>query len=84
MMSPSWEGFTRNQDEPSRPTTPVAGRAFERGGIGGLIEEGFFEALMLSGDLKGGYDGGALGKYRPTGEKCSGYQILRKIKPTSP
>jgi hypothetical protein len=39
------------------------GMNFEAGGIGGLIQKGYFESLMLPADTLEFYDGGRLDRY---------------------
>jgi hypothetical protein len=41
----------------------AAGRAFESGGIGGLIEAGYFRSLLLPAETIGTFDGGRLRLY---------------------
>ncbi|MDI1249718.1 MAG: hypothetical protein PSV13_12710 [Lacunisphaera sp.] len=40
------------------------GRSFERGGLGGLINAGSFQTLLLPADTQQKYDGGSLRHYR--------------------
>lgn len=57
------------------------GRAFEHDGIGGLIREGYFAALMLPADTEapGSYDGAALeARYTPSAKVAGMVVYLRK------
>ena len=71
------------------------GVAFERGGIGGMIDAGYFETLLLTDkpltktsddqkDINAGpvseLDGATLAKYQATGQECGGYIIYEKKK----
>jgi hypothetical protein len=57
----------------------AAGRKFERGGVGGLIEEGYFNALILPPQLRDRYDGGSLAQYRLTDRSCGKYRVHLKV-----
>lgn len=57
----------------------AAGREFESGGIGGLIEKGYFKALILSPQLSDRFDGGSLALYRLTGKPCGTYRVYLKV-----
>lgn len=60
-----------------------AGRPFEAGGVGGLIEAGFFRSLLLPAGTDASYDGGSLRHYR-RGETFNGLTIFRRISPPTP
>jgi hypothetical protein len=51
------------------------GKPFERGGVGGMVRDGYFKSLLV---LEGAreLDGGSLAGYRDTGRKCAGFSIL--------
>ncbi len=53
-----------------------AGRQFERGGIGGLIEEGYFAALALPTATKGDFEGVSLAGYRRTEGTCPDFLVF--------
>lgn len=53
------------------------GRWFERGGIGGLVGEGWFAAIVVPGvDAPPAVDGAALERYRSAPELCPGWVVL--------
>ena len=60
----------------------AAGRSFESGGVGGLIEQGFFQSLLLPSDTGNNYDGGSLQRYR-RGESVNGLTVFRRVSPPS-
>ena len=51
------------------------GRAFERGGIGGLIAEGYFASIVLSAGSEPVVDGAVLDGYERQRQSCSGLDI---------
>jgi hypothetical protein len=56
-----------------------AGRRFERGGIGGLIGEGFFASLYLAAP-DGKYDGAELSRRYVKRGRCGGQDIWLRRK----
>lgn len=57
------------------PTDRKAGLEMEAGGIGGLIEQGYFKTLVLPADVDS-FDGGALTLYVKQ-RQCEGYDVYR-------
>jgi hypothetical protein len=55
--------------------------AFERGGVGGMIEDSFFAALALNGEAQSEYDGGSLDAYRPRPGLCAGMTVYQRKTP---
>lgn len=53
------------------------GLPFERGGVGGLVESGYFVSLLIPENMTK-LDGGSLDGYKNTGQTCAGYAILEK------
>ncbi len=47
-----------------------AGLEFERGGIGGLIKDGYFASLLIDKEFKDAYDGTPLDNYRRVPGQC--------------
>ncbi len=65
------------------PLERAAGRAFERGGIGGLISDGYFASLLLPESTTRVYDGGALVRYS-RGPAMQGYVIFYRTDSPEP
>ncbi len=58
-----------------------ANRQFERGGVGGMIEEGFFAALALPPGTVGVFDGASLAAYERLEHACPAFEVfLRKAR----
>ncbi len=57
----------------SYPMDRREGLEFERGGIGGLIKEGYFGSLLLGSQYNEYYDGASLGLYEKLSRNCRGY-----------
>ena len=76
-MNPSKINFVLSW---SYPIERRRGMRFERGGIGGLITEGYFESLLLNSDSTSTYDGAGLGGYVKAPSHCDvwGVAYLRK------
>ncbi|MGJ3259844.1 MAG: glycosyltransferase family 39 protein [Rhodospirillales bacterium] len=55
------------------------GVEYQHGGIGGLIDAGYFETLLLPASIEGAYDGSTLSRYRPTDTICE--KLLMYMKP---
>jgi hypothetical protein len=64
-------------------TLRAAGRTMERGGIGGLIEEGYFAALALPLTTKDIFDGGGLDGYRRAPADCPAFKVFLRTAPPS-
>ena len=60
-----------------------AGRPMERGGVGGLIDEGFFAALALPPGTAGAFDASPLGRYAPAATSCAAFRVFLR-KPDAP
>ena len=58
------------------PTDRAAGLEMEAGGIGGLIEQGYFKTLVLPVDIDS-FDGGALTLYVKQ-RQCEGYDVYKR------
>ena len=56
----------------------AAGAVFERGGVGGLIAEGYFASVILPSSAEPEVDGASLGAYEPTGPDCAGLRVYAK------
>ena len=56
-----------------------AGIKFEGNGIGGLIEKGYFGALLISKRTKDEYDGGNLAAYKRQPKLCANKAVYVKI-----
>jgi hypothetical protein len=56
------------------------GRPFEKGGIGGLIESGYFAALALPPDTSDVFDGGRLDRYERTKRDCSRFSLSERTR----
>ena len=67
-IAPSW-----NYEVERRKGVP-----FEHGGIGGLIDTGYFASLLLPKSIKD-VDGSSFQRYRNTNDECAGYDIYIKI-----
>lgn len=54
------------------------GLPFEQGGIGGLIQQGYFKTLLLPHAIlqAGNLDGASLSEYQRTGQWCDEFQVL--------
>lgn len=52
-------------------------RTLERGGLGGLIDAGYFQTLLLPADTQQKYDGGSLRYYR-RGETVGGLTVFHR------
>jgi len=52
------------------------GIEMEGGGIGGLIDHGYFATIAIPGIS---YDGSALRRYRPRGEACGDFRIYDRV-----
>ncbi|MDP6883169.1 MAG: hypothetical protein QF830_03445, partial [Rhodospirillales bacterium] len=64
-------------------TLRAEGRDMERGGIGGLIEEGYFAALALPLGTADTFDGARLDGYRPATAGCPAFKVfLRQSRPS--
>jgi len=61
----------------------TAGRTMERGGVGGLIEEGYFAALALPLTTKDIFDGGGLDGYRRAPADCPAFKVFLRAAPPS-
>jgi hypothetical protein len=48
----------------------------EGGGIGGLIDNGYFASIAIAGNT---FDGSNLQQYRNRNEKCGAYTIFDRI-----
>jgi len=57
----------------------VRGVEYQYGGIGGLIDDGFFEILLLPSGYAGKYDGSTLSQYRKTGATCGNFIVYKKL-----
>lgn len=57
----------------------AAGIEKESGGIGGLIDKGFFATLALGEGRAGGFDGSDLKLYKKRSEPCGGFDIYARI-----
>ena len=64
-------------------TLRAAGRTMERGGIGGLIEEGYFAALALPLGTTETFDGARLDGYRPVPPGCPTFKVFLRASPPS-
>jgi hypothetical protein len=58
----------------------AAGVKMKDGGLGGLMDQGYFSTLALAEFRDGHYDGSDLSLYEPTSERCDGYVLYRKKK----
>jgi hypothetical protein len=59
------------------PIERARGRIFEAGGLGGLIEQGYFASLLLPPGCTDQFDGGRLARYARTG-KIGGLSLYRR------
>ena len=64
-------------------TLRAAGRPMERGGVGGLIGEGYFAALALPLQTKDTFDGARLDGYRPAAADCPAFKVFLRASPPS-
>ena len=60
-------------------TDRAAGVEKEGGGIGGLIDRGFFATLALNEGRKGRFDGSDLKRYRSRAQTCPGLLIYDRV-----
>jgi hypothetical protein len=65
------------------PLDRAHGRAFANGGIGGLIESGYFASLLLPDRTGDTYDGGSLRRYRRE-TTVDDMAVYRRITPAAP
>jgi len=56
----------------------AAGVKMEGGGLGGLIDHGYFASLALSEDNEGQFDGSSLERYELTSKMCNGFVVYRR------
>jgi hypothetical protein len=56
----------------------AAGRSFEAGGVGGMIEDGRFASLLLPPATKDRYDSGNLLRYR-AGATVGGMTLFHRV-----
>ena len=73
-MTPGTEPFVLAY---AYPFARAAGLPFAEGGIGGLIESGYFATLVLNGPADR-FDGGGLFRYEKASESCAGMTIYRR------
>lgn len=64
-------------------TLRAAGRTMERGGVGGLVEEGYFAALALPPPTTNTFDGARLDGYRPAPTGCPAFKVFLRASPPS-
>ena len=74
-MTPGTEPFVLAY---AYPFARAAGLPFAEGGIGGLIESGYFATLVLNGPADR-FDGGGLFRYEKASESCAGMTIYRRM-----
>jgi len=55
------------------------GVEYQYGGIGGLIDDGFFKTILLPSGFEGKYDGSTLSRYRKTGATCGNFVVYEKF-----
>ena len=55
-----------------------ANRAFEHNGIGGLIQQGYFNTLVLPKNISNQFDGASLANYSAEPQACTGYLVFTK------
>ena len=60
------------------PLDRASGVAMEGGGVGGLIDDGYFATLVLSAGTKS-HDGSGLQRYRPRPQACQGMVIYDRM-----
>ena len=60
-------------------TDRVAGIEKEGGGIGGLMDRGYFATIVLSSNATGRFDGSDLSRYRPRPTACPDVVIYDRI-----
>jgi hypothetical protein len=56
-----------------------AGITMKDGGLGGLMDKGYFATLVLNGEIDGQYDGSDLSLYERTSENCNGWVLYKRI-----
>jgi hypothetical protein len=56
------------------------GRPFDGGGIGGLIDSGYFAALALAPDTVDVFDGGRLDRYERAARGCSRFSVFERTR----
>ena len=56
----------------------TAGVKMKDGGLGGLMDKGYFSTLALNKERGGHYDGSDLSLYKRTSEQCGGFVLYRK------
>ena len=61
------------------PMDRASGVSMEGGGVGGLIDDGYFATLVLPAGSKDGYDGSGLKRYRPRPQTCPGLKIYDRF-----
>jgi hypothetical protein len=61
----------------------AAGRTMERGGVGGLIEDGYFETLALPLTTRGAFDGAGLDGYQRAPADCPAFKVFLRASPPS-
>ena len=54
----------------------AAGRPMERGGVGGLIEDGYFATLVLPLSTINTFDGASIDGYRPAPADCPAFKVF--------
>ena len=59
------------------------GRPMERGGVGGLIEDGYFAALALPPETRDSFDGARLDGYRRRPADCPAFKVFLRAPPAS-
>jgi len=73
-MTPATQHFVTNFNY---ATDRAMGIEKEGNGIGGLIDRGYFNTIMLSGSHPGVFDGSAMKKYRKD-DTCAGFSLYRR------
>ncbi|NQV83958.1 MAG: hypothetical protein HQ494_09075 [Rhodospirillales bacterium] len=66
------------------PMDRASGVSMEGGGVGGLIDDGYFATLILPAGLKGSYDGAQLSRYRLRPQTCPGLLIYDRTNVPAP
>ena len=56
----------------------AAGREFEQGGVGGLIDAGYFGAIVLK-KPRAAFDGASLNKYQLQSARCGDWAVYLKV-----
>ncbi|NQU60689.1 MAG: hypothetical protein HQ512_06135 [Rhodospirillales bacterium] len=76
-MSPGEHHFVVSY---SYPMDRGLGLPFEKGGIGGMIREGYFSSLLLHEKNKGVYDGATLDGYKKQAAPCRSFVPYIRVK----